>query len=84
MSIDASHKAYEKLMQEKQKLDDQILENQSTQTTIEKGAQNVWKLAERLKAQTHEKEIKYGEIMNEGNCYSILLIIKLYNMMVVV
>ena len=63
--IDAAHKAYEKLMLEKQKLDASMLENVSQRTTIEKGAQNIWKSTLKLEREVHEKQIKMGEIENE-------------------
>lgn len=59
------HKHNERLVQDKQQLDDRIMENLSNQTTIEKGAQNVWKITQKLKLTIHEKEIKMGEIQNE-------------------
>jgi len=63
--IEHVHKNYEKLVQEKQAFDDKIMENLSDQTTIEKGAQNVWKTTQKLKTEIHEKEIKMGDVQNE-------------------
>lgn len=63
--IEQVHKNYENLMQEKQKLDHQISENVSNRTTIEKGAQNVWKTTLKLEKDIHQKQIQMGEIENE-------------------
>jgi hypothetical protein len=58
-------KQHEKVVMEKQGLDDKILESLSSQTTIEMGAQGVWKITQKLKHQIHDKEIKLGETQNE-------------------
>jgi hypothetical protein len=63
--LDSLHKAHEKLMHEKQEIDDAIMESINDQTTLEKGAQNVWKLTQKLKQQVHEKEIAMGDVQNE-------------------
>jgi len=63
--IDVLHKSYEKLMSEKQSLDDAIMESINDQTTLEKGAANVWKLTQKLKQQVHEQERAMGEVQNE-------------------
>ena len=63
--IEVAHKQYEKLTLEKQKLDSTILENVSNRTTVEKGAQNIWKNTLKLEGEVHEKQIKMGEIENE-------------------
>jgi len=41
------------------------MENLNNQTTLEKGAQNVFKLAQKLKQNVHDTDIQIGEIQNE-------------------
>ncbi len=55
----------EKIGQEKRKLEQSMLENFSSRTTIEKGKAGVLKQVVKLQASVHEKEIKIGEIQNE-------------------
>lgn len=64
-SMHELHKKYEVQVQIKQKLDKELVENVSSQTTLEKGAQNVLKSLLKVKKNIHEKYMKTVDVKNE-------------------
>lgn len=64
-TADALAMRKEKLSQQKQRLEDQIMENTNDQTTIEKGAQNVYRTTQKLRSQIHAKELEINDVQNE-------------------
>lgn len=63
--IDSLGKKYERLITDKQKVDDNILENVSDRQNVRKGAQNVEKSIQKLRQQIHVKELEIGQLQNE-------------------
>lgn len=55
----------EAIVQKKKALELEILEHAGEQVTIEKGAQNVFKLTKKIAEQIHEKELQISEVENE-------------------
>jgi chromosome segregation ATPase len=62
---DSFAKKREKLETEKRKLEQALLENLSTRTTLEKGKIGIIKQTRKLQDEIHEQEIKLGEVQNE-------------------
>ena len=63
--LDALTKASADLMKQKRDIDDAIMSSINNQTTLERGAQNVWGLTQELKKQVHKQEINMGDVANE-------------------
>lgn len=63
--VEALIKASGDLMSQKREVDDAIMMSINNQTTLERGAQNVWSLTQDLKKQVHKQEIAMGDISNE-------------------
>jgi hypothetical protein len=53
-------------LSDKQAIDDRIMDAVGEQTTLEQGAQGLVKTTKKLRKTIHEKEIRLGEIQNEG------------------
>eukprot|EP01083_Nonionella_stella_P004551 13184_1 len=64
-TIQNCEKQISKLLADKQAIEQSVLENMSDQTTIQQGAQNVYKLAKKLRSAVHESEISVGQLHNE-------------------
>lgn len=63
--LDSLQKATGELQKQKREIDDAIMASINSQTTLERGAQNVWSLTQDLKKQVHAQEIAMGEVQNE-------------------
>jgi len=61
----ALQKAAGDLQAQKRAADDAIMASINSQTTLERGAQNVWSLTQDLKKKVHEQEIAMGDVQNE-------------------
>lgn len=63
-ALDVLQRQYEKLVADKNAVDDQIMENINDQTTIEKGFQKLWADTQKLKLSIRAAEIEIGESEN--------------------
>lgn len=64
LALDVAQRAYEKLVAEKNEVDDQIMANLNDQTTIEKGFQKMWSDTQKLKMSIRATAIEIGETEN--------------------